>query len=130
MCNAGCNGLHAERQPEDALDHPKAPFTKDGRVTRRPLNVIAEGRAIQRHNGFRQTYRRAGDKEQPQQRGAQGQQQPEQGQLHGIGGLRPRHRACHVAPSFENRAALAVQLVLSWKSWRMSCSGSRGGTAG
>ena len=47
----------------------KAHVAKDGAGGRRALIVIEEGRAIWRHNGFRRTYRRTGDKEPPQHRG-------------------------------------------------------------
>jgi hypothetical protein len=89
----------------------KAHVAKDGVGGRRALIMMEEGCAIWRHNGFRRPYRRAGDKEQPQQRGAQGQQPPEQGQLHGLGGLCPRIRARDVGHQV---VKIVLHLLYNW----------------
>ena len=68
----------------------KAHFAKDRIVGRRALIVIGQARPVGGGDRLGRAPGRPCDKEQPQQRRAQGQQPPEQGQLHGIGRLRPR----------------------------------------
>ena len=69
---------------------PKAHFAKDRIVGRRALIMIGQARPVGGGDRLGRAHGGPRDKEQPQQHRAQGQQSPEQGQLHGIGRLRPR----------------------------------------
>jgi len=75
---------------------PNTHFPKDRIVSGRALIMIGQRRAVGAGHRPRRAHSRAHHKEQVQQRRAQGQQPPEQGQFHGISGLQPGLGASHV----------------------------------
>ena len=98
----------------------KAHFAKNRIVGCPALIVIGQARPIRGGDRLRRAHSGTCDKEQPQQRRAQGQQPPEQGQLHGIGRLRPGFRARDVG---QQVLKLVVQLLYN-RLWVGSHRGS------